>query len=129
MAIFGKKDEEAKADTATNAEAKAPKKSAAKKDQVKNTSDAYRVLIRPIMTEKINKQSAGAGNVVAFKVAAKANKITVANAVSALYNVTVEKVRMVSMPAKPKNFGRSSGYTQAWKKAVVTLKKGQVIQE
>lgn len=127
MAIFGKKDEVVDAEVVADAGTTAPKKKTAKKEQVKDTGDAYRVLIKPIMTEKTNKQSAG--SVVAFKVASGANKIMVAKAVTSLYNVTVEKVRMVSMPAKPKSFGRTSGYSKAWKKAVVTLKKGQVIQE
>jgi large subunit ribosomal protein L23 len=79
------------------------------------------------MTEKLNKQSAS--GVVAFKVHPKANKISVAKAVETVYDVKVERVNMVTMPSKPKNFGRTSSRTAVWKKAIVTLKKGQVIQE
>lgn len=127
MAIFSKKeDEKSDQDTvATETPKKAPK---AKTEKLKsNTGDAYRILIKPLMTEKLNKQSAA--GVVAFKVHPKANKISVAKAVETVYDVKVEKVNMVTMPSKPKNFGRTSSRTAVWKKAVVTLKKGQVIQE
>lgn len=90
-----------------------------------DTGDAYKVLIKPLLTEKVNKMASH--NVVAFKVHKDANKIMVANAISKVYNVKVERVNMVTMPSKIRSFGRSSGRVAAWKKAIVTLKKGEVI--
>jgi large subunit ribosomal protein L23 len=92
-----------------------------------NTGDAYKVLVKPLVTEKIHKLSPL--GVVAFKVSDKANKITVANAVEKVYDVKVERVNIISMPGKPRNFGGRVGHTGKWKKAIVTLKKGEVIQE
>jgi large subunit ribosomal protein L23 len=128
MAIFTKNEEE-KHEGHDHAHLEVDgKKKAAKPEKLKSdTGDAYKILIKPLLTEKLNKQSSR--GVVAFKVSPKANKISVAKAVETVYDVKVEKVNMVTMPGKPKNFGRTSSRTSVWKKAIVTLKKGQVIQE
>jgi large subunit ribosomal protein L23 len=124
MAIFTKKEEEKHEGHDHGDESK----KAAKPEKLKgDTGDAYKVLIKPLLTEKLNKQSSS--GVVAFKVSPKANKIMVAKAVETVYDVKVERVNMITMPSKPKNFGRTSSRKPAWKKAIVTLKKGQVIQE
>lgn len=88
--------------------------------------DAYRILIKPLVTEKSYKMNS-LGK-YAFKVNTRANKISVSKAIEKVYGVKVDKVNIVSMKGKPKNFGKISSKTSNWKKAVVTLKKGEVIQ-
>ena len=40
----------------------------------------------------------------------------------------VESVRTLRVHGKPKRMGRYAGHRPDWKKAVVTLKKGQTIE-
>lgn len=116
MAIFGKdKTEEEKKD----------KKEAVSKSK-EDTGNAYKVLVKPLLTEKTNKMLAL--NQVAFRVAKDANKIEVKKAVERVYDVHVLRVNMVSVKGKVRNFGRRSGRTSDWKKAIITLKPGEAIQ-
>lgn len=56
-----------------------------------------------------------------FKVQSNATKPEIAKAVEELFKVSVESVNTISMKKKPKRMGYHSGYTSAWKKAIVTL--------
>ncbi len=67
-------------------------------------------------------------NQYVFKVADKAAKPEVKKAVEEVYGVNVVKVRMINIPAKQKRLGRSTGWQSGYKKAVVTIKKGQNIE-
>ncbi|MDD5750572.1 MAG: 50S ribosomal protein L23 [Candidatus Pacebacteria bacterium] len=67
-------------------------------------------------------------NQYVFKVAGSASKSEAKKAVEEVYNVDVLKVRMISIPAKKKRLGRTSGWQSGYKKAVVTVKKGQDIE-
>ena len=90
-----------------------------------NTGDAYRILVKPLVSEKGYRQmSLGQ---YAFKVSTKANKISVRKAVEKVYDVKVDRVNIVKMRGKNKNFGRIASKSSDWKKAIVTLKKGEVI--
>lgn len=60
-----------------------------------------------------------------FRVAIDAEKIAIRKAVEALYNVNVESVRTISMQGKPTLRGRRPSKRSDFKKALVTLKKGQ----
>jgi len=122
-AIFGKKEEkdQKKADAAETAGTASAKKS--KED----TGEAFRVLVRPVVSEKSYRAASGGKYV--FMVSKSANKIQVRNAVEKVYDVKVTAVNIVNVRGKERNFGRTSGRTSAWKKAVVTLKKGQIIGE
>lgn len=62
-----------------------------------------------------------------FKVARKANKIQIKKAVEDIYNVKVAGVNSISMKGKKRRLRYKEGKTSDWKKAVVTLKKGQTI--
>ena len=78
------------------------------------------IIIAPIITEK---SMAGiADKKYTFKVAKDANKIEIAEAVEKLFKVDVAKVNTINVRGKMKRMGRYSGYTAAWKKAIVTLK-------
>ena len=63
----------------------------------------------------------------AFEIAQDANKIQVAESVKQLYKVDVEKVNIIVEKPKEKRVrGRFSGFTKFKKKAIVTLKKGEI---
>jgi large subunit ribosomal protein L23 len=72
-----------------------------------------------------------------FIVAPNANKIEIKQAIEAIYNVDrkaedaikVTDVHTVNLPAKKKRRGRSIGMTSARRKAVVTLAKGQMLDD
>ncbi|MEO0310431.1 MAG: hypothetical protein RIQ89_88 [Bacteroidota bacterium] len=87
-------------------------------------------LKRPIITEKATRLSEKTGK-YSFVVAKEANKIEIKNAVEKMYNVTVEEVNTITMPAKIKTRYTTKGMTVGRKggikKAVITLKKGETI--
>jgi large subunit ribosomal protein L23 len=86
-----------------------------------------RVIRRPIvLTEKASLLRDGANQVV-FEVARAANKIEIKDAVQALFNVKVESVNTLVVRGKDRRMGRTYGKMQNWKKAIVTLKKGDTI--
>ena len=86
----------------------------------------YSVVRRPLVTEKSTAMQS-MRNQFTFEVAASANKVEVRKAIETLFSVKVMKVNIVSMPSKARRtFGRP-GATKPWKKAVVTLKKGDSI--
>ena len=81
---------------------------------------AHDIVIRPIITEK---SMLGAVNkVYTFEVAKTANKIEIAKACEEIFKVKVAKVNTINVRGQQKRMGRYSGYTAAWKKAIVTLK-------
>ena len=82
---------------------------------------AQDIIIAPVITEK--SMSGIADKKYTFKVARDANKIEIAQAVETLFKgAKVAKVNTISVRGKMKRMGRYSGYTAAWKKAIVTLK-------
>lgn len=66
-------------------------------------------------------------NEYVFEVAKEANKPTIKSAVEELFNVKVQDVRTMIMPGKSKRVNREAGKTSTCKKAIVKLKKGEVI--
>ena len=100
------------------------KKDIAKKSTAR-ISNAYRVLIRPLISEKASHQQVN--NQYFFAVAIDANKIEVAKAVKDVYGVAPIKVNMIRNEGKVRRFGRVSGKRKDWKKAIVSLPKGKTI--
>lgn len=88
------------------------------------------VPLRPIITEKMTKQGEQL-NRYAFKTNRKATKGQIKVAVQEAYDVEVVAVNTMVVPSKRRSrFTKSgvlAGRTQAFKKAVVTLKEGDVI--
>ena len=89
----------------------------------------YDVLRRPIITEKSNYQNSVLNQVV-FEVAPTATKPVIKDAVETLFDVSVERVNVINVPAKRTRrwqsrrvLVRRSGY----KKAIITLKPGDNI--
>ena len=77
------------------------------------------IIIKPIITEA--SMDGMADRKYAFKVQKDATKPELAAAVEQMFKVEVADVNTINMKRKPKRLGYHSGYTAAWKKAIVTL--------
>lgn len=87
---------------------------------------AHRVLVEPMITEKSHQLMTE--NKYVFQVSGSANKRQVAEAVKEMYNVTVEKVNVVTIHPKKRVYGRTVGWKSGFKKAIVKLKEGDKIE-
>jgi large subunit ribosomal protein L23 len=95
-------------------------------DNKKDTKEAYKYLIRPLISEKVAMQ--GALNQYGFEISKRANKVEIKKAIKALYGVDVEKVNIVNVRGKKTRYGRKEGSRKNWKKAIVFVKEGQKIE-
>ncbi len=88
------------------------------------------ILIKPILTEKMTIQGDKL-NRYGFIVDPRANKIQIKGAVEAMYNVVVTDVNTCNYMGKAKSrytkAGMIEGRSNNFKKAIVTLKKGDNI--
>ncbi len=88
--------------------------------------EQFKIVKFPIVTEKSN--AAIEGNKYTFCVDKKAGKASIKKAIEGIYNVRVDKINVLNMPRKEKNYKfRIKGYRPGYKKAVVTLKEGEKI--
>lgn len=85
------------------------------------------VLLRPVLSEKAVAEI-GSGK-YAFFVHPSANRSQVKDAVERVFNVEVQKVNVAKVRRKQKRLGRFVGLTSQRKKAIVTLRAGQRIQQ
>ncbi len=83
------------------------------------------VIIGPRITEKA--AYATERNVYVFNVEMNANKIQIVNAIKSQYKVTPVKVAVVISKPRSVTFRGYAGKKSAFKKAYVTLKKGDTI--
>lgn len=83
-------------------------------------------LMGPRISEKAGKL-AESGKYV-FNVVKHSNKVEIKKAVERAYQVNVVLVNILNTKGKTRNYGRTSGRTSGFKKAIVTLKKGQKIE-
>jgi large subunit ribosomal protein L23 len=90
-----------------------------------DTKLAYRVLVRALVTEKTT--ALKAQNRYAFAVNPNANKLSVRDAVLALYGVRPVNVTIQNFSGKHVRYGRALGRTKDWKRAIVTLPHGKTI--
>jgi large subunit ribosomal protein L23 len=81
--------------------------------------DPRDIIKRPVITERTSDLMAMKKYV--FEVDIRANKTEIKQAVEAIFKVKVVSVNTLRMPAKPKRYGRYSGFRPEWKKAVVAL--------
>ena len=87
----------------------------------------YRDIIKaPVITEKSSNIASNDRKYV-FKVDAKANKSQIKDAIEKIFKVKVESVNTVNVHPKKKRVGRYSGMTNKYKKAIVTLVNGNMI--
>ena len=66
-------------------------------------------------------------NKYVFSVDRKASSHEIKKGIESIYKVKVEKVNIVNQKGKVKRLGRSVGRRPSSKKAIVTIRKGQVI--
>ena len=83
------------------------------------------VLISSIVTEKAH-NCTKEGKYV-FLIKRNASKRNVKYDVEKEYDVNVEKVNIIKVPAKKRTIKHDKGYQSVGKKAIVTLKKGETI--
>lgn len=88
------------------------------------------IIIKPIITEKITKQSE-LNNRYGFVVDRKANKIQIKNAIEAAYGVNIVSINTMNVrpdrSVKYTKSGMISAKTNAYKKAVVEVQEGETI--
>lgn len=91
------------------------------------TQDArhYDIIIAPVVTEKAT--MASEHNKVVFKVAAKATKPQIKDAIEKLFDVKVKSVNTIVRKGKVKVFRGQFGSQSDTKRAIVTLVEGQSI--
>jgi large subunit ribosomal protein L23 len=87
--------------------------------------DPSQVIIRPVVSEKTY-VLAEAGKYT-FRVADKAHKTQIRQAIEQLFDVKVLEVRTASVKSKPKRRGHTAGRTRSWKKAIVQVREGDTI--
>lgn len=100
-----------------------------------NNLSVWDVLKSPVVTEKSvilkeissdeSDEDRKEGQILTFRVDRKAGKDDIRKAVEEIFNVKVAKVRTVQYDGKIKKRGRFEGRRPSWKKAYVTLKKGE----
>ena len=88
--------------------------------------DPREIIIRPIISE--HSYDLMEDNKYTFEVHKDANKIEVAKAIEAIFDVKVTKVNTLTVKPKPKRMRYQAGKTRSWKKAIVTLKEGDTIE-
>lgn len=101
------------------------KKSTDAKDTSAIKEVFYNVISRPVITEKAT--ALLEQNKVVFRVASDATKTQVKQAVEALFKVSVVRVNTLNVEGKKKAFRNRLGKREDFKKAIVTLEKGQSI--
>jgi large subunit ribosomal protein L23 len=90
-----------------------------------NKEKILSVLLGPIVSEKST--LASANNQYVFKVRPDSNKREVKAAVEELFGVTVEDVTTLNVKGKRKIYKGKAGQRVNWKKAVVKVSEGQMI--
>ena len=82
-------------------------------------------ILSPIVTEKSTNLSEQ--NKIVFKVPNNANKLNLKKNIEKIFKVNVIKVNTITKKSKSKIIRGKIGYKKGYKKALVTLKKGQSI--
>ena len=80
---------------------------------------AEEIILAPVVTEKSNMDMQEGK--YTFKVAKKATKVDIKNAVEKLFEVKVLSVNTMTVKGKEKRVGVHQGRTSDWKKAIVTI--------
>ena len=102
---------------------------------MKKEINVWDILKSPVITEKsvlLKEESSqeddeerNEGQVLTFRVAKHAGKTDIKRAIEEIFSVKVSKVRTIQYEGKMKKRGRYEGRRASWKKAYVTLKKGE----
>ncbi len=97
----------------------------------------YQVILQPVITEKgllakeedAKRRGGPTSGQLVFKVARKATKTEIKNAVESVFKVRVAAVRTSLFHGKERRRGKFAGHRPDWKKAYVRLKPGQKMPE
>ena len=82
-------------------------------------------IISPNVTEKST--SLSEFNKVVFKVSKNANKKSIKRSIEKIFKVNVVKINTINLKGKTKIVRNKKSFKSGYKKAIVTLKKGQSI--
>ena len=85
----------------------------------------YDTILSPVVTEKSTNLSEQ--NKIVFKVSNKLNKIIIKKNIEKIFKVNVIKVNIINKQSRKKITRGKKVKIQGYKKAIVTLKKGQSI--
>ena len=85
----------------------------------------YDTIISPVVTEKSTNLSEQ--NKIVFKVSNKLNKIILKKNIEKIFKVNVIKVNIINKKSRKKISRGKKVKIQGYKKAIITLKKGQNI--
>lgn len=88
---------------------------------------AYEVIKRPLITEKAVMAKETLDR-YSFEVALTASKPAIREAIEDFFKVKVRDIRTMIVRGKLRRIGRYQGRRSNWKKAIVTLAKGQKIE-
>jgi large subunit ribosomal protein L23 len=84
--------------------------------------DPRDIIRRPIVTEA-STALMEEGKYV-FEVDIRANKYQIRQALEEIFGVKIDRVNTMRVPGKLKRYGRYSGRTPEWKKAIIKLAEG-----
>jgi len=84
------------------------------------------VIVKPHITEKTTNLRIEKNKYV-FIVNKHANKIMIRNAIQKMFNISPLNINVINVKGKSKRVRYKYGFTSSFKKAVVTLKKGDKI--
>ncbi|MEK7131368.1 MAG: 50S ribosomal protein L23 [Patescibacteria group bacterium] len=95
------------------------------KVKLTDKSLAFRVLVKPLVTEK--SAIAENGNKYSFVVAKSANKNQIKIAIEEIYGVKPSQINVANIEGRRVRFGRTMGKRNDYKKAIITLPEGKTI--
>ena len=90
-----------------------------------NKLHLYDKILSPLVTEKSTNLSEQ--NKIVFKVPSKANKKNIKNNIEKIFKVNVTKVNIINKQSRTKLTRGRKVKVSGFKKAIITLKKGQSI--
>ena len=90
-----------------------------------NKLHLYDKVLSPVITEKSTNLSEQ--NKVIFKVPGSANKLTLKKSIEKIFKVNVIKINIINKKTRTKQTRGKQVKKKGYKKAIITLKKGQSI--
>ncbi len=93
-----------------------------------NKSELWWVVKRPLILTEKGENLKERENKLLFKVDQRANKVQIKEAIEEIFGVTVLNVNTMNVRGHTRRIGRTAAKRSNWKKAIVTLKEGDMIQ-
>ncbi|NQU99170.1 MAG: 50S ribosomal protein L23 [Parcubacteria group bacterium] len=125
MSILDKfKKEESKDKKKQTTKKKVEKK--VEKSKARIESKAHKILLYPQISEKAT--YLGEENKYVFIVSTSANKKEIKQAIKDVYGIKPLSVNTIKVGGKERRYGKNTGKTVGYKKAIVALPEGETIQ-